>query len=443
MTYTYQQIRTVSFPVMISVLTEQLINITDAIFLGHVGETELGASAIASIYYLAVYMLGFGFSIGLQVMIARKNGEEDYKNTGKSFFQGLYFLIVFAVFLFIISKFISPFILRSLITSDKIYLAVISYIDWRCFGLLFAFPLLAFRSFYVGIMKPRILTVCAIIMICTNILLNWILIFGTTGFAGLGISGAAIASTLAEAIALIVITNFTIIKVKKQIYGLKPVFDMKVIVQLLNLSLWSMLHSFIGVAPWFLFFVSIEHLGKSQLAIANILRSVSTLFFVIVSSLGIVTAAFVSNLSGAKKKSDIIPLCHKIIRFGYILGTPLIIIAFIFKVNIISVYTSDPILIDNAILPYTIMLLNYFIAIPAYTYCNAVMGTGYTKKAFAFQIITIVCYLIYLYFLSRFTTSLSIYWTAEYLFVILVFIFSFGYIRRRFCYDSKMKKPGD
>ena len=45
---------------------EQLINITDAVFLGHVGEVELGASAIAGIYYLAVYMLGFGFSIGLQ-----------------------------------------------------------------------------------------------------------------------------------------------------------------------------------------------------------------------------------------------------------------------------------------------------------------------------------------------------------------------------------------
>ena len=35
---------------------EQLINITDAIFLGHVGEVELGASALAGIYYLAVYM---------------------------------------------------------------------------------------------------------------------------------------------------------------------------------------------------------------------------------------------------------------------------------------------------------------------------------------------------------------------------------------------------
>ena len=70
---------------------EQLINITDAVFLGHVGEVELGASAIAGIYYLAVYMLGFGFSIGLQVMIARRNGECDYGKAGKIFFQGIFF----------------------------------------------------------------------------------------------------------------------------------------------------------------------------------------------------------------------------------------------------------------------------------------------------------------------------------------------------------------
>ena len=38
---------------------EQLINITDAVFLGHVGEVELGASALAGIYYLVTYMLGF------------------------------------------------------------------------------------------------------------------------------------------------------------------------------------------------------------------------------------------------------------------------------------------------------------------------------------------------------------------------------------------------
>ena len=64
MNYTYKQIWLINFPVMMSILMEQLINITDAIFLGHVGEVELGASALASVYYLAIYMLGFGFSLG-------------------------------------------------------------------------------------------------------------------------------------------------------------------------------------------------------------------------------------------------------------------------------------------------------------------------------------------------------------------------------------------
>ena len=47
MNFTSKQIWLINYPVMMSVLVEQLINITDAIFLGHVGETELGASAIA------------------------------------------------------------------------------------------------------------------------------------------------------------------------------------------------------------------------------------------------------------------------------------------------------------------------------------------------------------------------------------------------------------
>ena len=39
--YTYKQIWLINFPVMMSILMEQLINITDAVFLGHVGEVEL------------------------------------------------------------------------------------------------------------------------------------------------------------------------------------------------------------------------------------------------------------------------------------------------------------------------------------------------------------------------------------------------------------------
>lgn len=78
--YTYKQIWLITFPILISLLMEQLIGMTDTAFLGRVGEIELGASAIAGVYYLAIFMMAFGFSIGAQILIARRNGEGNYKD---------------------------------------------------------------------------------------------------------------------------------------------------------------------------------------------------------------------------------------------------------------------------------------------------------------------------------------------------------------------------
>lgn len=55
--YTYKQIWTIAYPILISLIMEQLIGMTDTAFLGRVGEIELGASAIAGVYYLAIFMM--------------------------------------------------------------------------------------------------------------------------------------------------------------------------------------------------------------------------------------------------------------------------------------------------------------------------------------------------------------------------------------------------
>lgn len=119
MNYTYKNIWLINVPVMMSILIEQLINITDAVFLGHVGEIELGASAVAGTWYLAVYMLGFGFSQGLQVVVAQRNGEQRYAETGRIFFQGLFFLSGLAVALCLFSNWFSPVVLSKLIMSGR------------------------------------------------------------------------------------------------------------------------------------------------------------------------------------------------------------------------------------------------------------------------------------------------------------------------------------
>ena len=263
MNYTYRQIWLINYPVMLSILMEQLINITDAVFLGHVGEVELGASALGSIYYLAIYMLGFGFSLGVQVMVGQYNGKGHYTGTGRTFFQGLVFLCVLVILLSLSSYFFSPFLLRYFVHSSEIYCAVIDYLDWRCFGLLFSFPFLAFRSFYIGIVRTNALSWAALAAVLINIPCNYWFVF----VLDRGIAGAAIASSLSEAASLLIIVVYTWLKIDRTDFGLKFIFDKCLLVELWHLSVWSMLHAFISVAPWFLFFVVIERLGEAQLAV--------------------------------------------------------------------------------------------------------------------------------------------------------------------------------
>ena len=425
MDYTYKKIWLISLPVMMSILIEQLINITDALFLGHVGDVELGASALAGICYLALYMLGFGFSVGLQVVIARRNGEQRYAETGTALFPGLTFLLTLALLLCLLTKTLLPLLLRRLITSPDVCRAVISYLDWRIYGLLFSFPFLALRSFLVGITRTKALNMAALTAVLVNIPMNWLLIFGL----GMGISGAAVASSFAELCSLAVLTLHTSRHIGIRNYGLRPTFDFKILKEVFTLSGWTMLQSFMSVALWFLFFLAIERLGETALAASNIIRSISALFSVIVNALAAVTGSLVSNLIGAGSPSLIFPLCRRVIRLGYALGLPLLLLALLLHRTVIEAYTSNPAVIQAASLPFVVMLINYLFALPGYVYLNAVTGTGATRTVFLFQVTTALAYLLCLWGLSHCHVPLAAYWAVEYLFVIILGVQSVIYLK--------------
>ena len=79
----YGRIWTIAYPILLSTLIEQLVGMTDAAFLGRVGEIELGACALGGIFFVAIYMLGLGFSIGTQILLGRRNGQGQYAQLGQ------------------------------------------------------------------------------------------------------------------------------------------------------------------------------------------------------------------------------------------------------------------------------------------------------------------------------------------------------------------------
>jgi Na+-driven multidrug efflux pump len=77
-----------------------------------------------------------------------------------------------------------------------------------------------FRAFYIGVTKTKVLTINAIVMALTNVVLDYALIFGNFGFPEMGIAGAAIASVIAEASSIVFFLIYTYVTVDFKKYGL-------------------------------------------------------------------------------------------------------------------------------------------------------------------------------------------------------------------------------
>ncbi len=79
-----------------------------------------------------------------------------------------------------------------------------------------------FRALYIGITRTKVLTINAIVMALTNVVLDYALIFGKFGLPEMGIKGAAIASVLAEASSILFFVIYTYATVDLKKYGMEP-----------------------------------------------------------------------------------------------------------------------------------------------------------------------------------------------------------------------------
>ena len=430
--YTYKQIWTIAYPILISLIMEQLIGMTDTAFLGRVGEIELGASAIAGVYYLAIFMMAFGFSIGAQILIARRNGEGNYKEIGPIFYQGVYFLLVVAAILFTLSVVFSPHILKNIISSPHIYNAAESYIHWRVYGFFFSFVGVMFRAFFVGTTQTKTLTLNSIVMVLSNVVFNYILIFGKFGFPTLGISGAAIGSSVAELVSMIFYILYTWKKVDWKKYALFNLssFNPKLLSGILNISIWTMIQSFLAMATWFLFFIAVEHLGERPLAVSNIVRSAAMFFFMPVSAFAATTSSLVSNLIGAQATSQVWSTCLKTIKMCYLFVIPIGIIILLAPATFLRIYTDDPQLIRATIPSLFVMMSAVLLSTPGSILFNAVSGTGNTRMALFMEFGTLTFYVLYIiYIVFYLQADVAICWTTEHAYWSILLILGFMYMK--------------
>ena len=415
--YSFKKISAVTLPILVSMLMEHIIGMTDTAFLGRVSEVALGASALGTVYFLAFFVLGTGFSFGAQILIARRNGEKEFSKTGEICYAGGFFLLLLGLILTAGIKFLSPVFMPSMVQSPEICKAAIEYLDWRAYGIIFAFGAAIFRAFYVGIAQTRILTFSSVAMVLANIVLNYGLIFGKYGLPEMGIAGAALASSISEAIALGCYVFYTLKYVDLKKYGFhhfSALFDPGILKKVFSVSCWMMLQPFLAVGVWFFFFIAVEHLGERSLAVINLARTLSALPFIIIHAFATAANSLVSNLIGEGKTAQVWRLVNKLLLCALIFVTPLLLFYALFPELSLRIYTDNMDLIKASVNVTYVMCVASFIQIIGFVLFNAVSGTGAVKTTFAIEFINLIFYIVFVWFIIlKQRPSPAVAWSAE------------------------------
>jgi putative MATE family efflux protein len=429
---TYKQILAIALPIAASIVVPQLNFITNNIFLGHLSKEALAIAGITGVYYLIFAVIGSGLNNGLQSLIARRAGENKMSDIGNLFNQGVVIAMALSLIGILITWLVIPTILRFSLHDERNIQMAIDFLHIRIFGLPFLYLYQMRNALLVGINKSKFLIIGTAVEALSNLLFDYLLIFGKFGFPNLGFNGAAVASIISELLGLIVI--FAVLHwkgINKQFELFKKIkYDAATTKLILVQSSPLIAQYCISIMSWEFFYILIEHHGNNDLAVSNAMRNIFGFFGCFTWAFASTSNAMVSNVIGQGIQNRVIELIYKIMKLNIAFALIVGIILNSFPTLFLSVYGQGPEFIKTAIPVLRVVSAALIIMSASVVWLNAVTGTGNTKINLYIEMMAITLYCCYVYFVLEFLQLSIVYgWLSEWLYWLSMLIPSYVYMK--------------
>jgi putative MATE family efflux protein len=429
----YKYIFALALPIIFGSAVQNIIAVTDSVFLYHYNELDFQAISIASVLYLIVSAIGFGFSRGGQIIIARYKGANNIGGIKKAFYSLVIFELFLASFMFFLLQ-LFPAQILGLVVDDPILLEKgVEYILFRSYGVFFSYVGVALIAYYTGITKPAFIVVDTLVLLIVNLVFNYVLIFGNWGFEAMGMAGAGLASSIAEFAAFITFIVYMLLErnpVVPKIFS-KPVLEVAYFKDIYKISINIVLQVIVSLGSYLIFFGIIENLGRYELGVSNLIRLLYLLLSV--PSWGFASAmnTISSNLCGADNLNEIIPVTHRVAILNVGLTMLLSIPILVFPEQLLYPLfgKQDMSLIQNSQPMFYMLIVIMFLFSLGSIYFDSIIGLGKTRWGFYVKLCTSVSYLLLLYYIVEYTGyGLKMAWATEIFYWILIIAFSYHFL---------------
>lgn len=275
-------------PMVMEMLMQSIFELVDAYFVGKLGAAALNAVGAGASLIIIVLAIAFGMTMGVTAMVARRIGEKDPEGAGNVAFQSIMAAIGISVPIALIGVFLAPQLLRTIATPEPV-VAIGSTYCAILFGSNTAIVLLfvinaIFRGAGDAVLALKALALANLL----NIILDPILIFGFGPIPAMGLTGAAVATTIGRSVGVAYQLSL-LLRRKTRVRIRRPRLDLPVMGRFLGISAPAVFQMFIATACYLLLFALINSFGENTAAAYTV--SVRIIVFALFPAWGMGNAA--------------------------------------------------------------------------------------------------------------------------------------------------------
>lgn len=185
-----------TLPAVIGVAAIMSIGIVDAYFIGQLGSAPLAAISFIFPVAVASTSLGVGVMVGINSVVARALGEDDFERAARRANFGIVFAIACGVLMGLSLWLAIDPIFTAMNAPDALMPLIRAYMTPYACGFPLSLAIMGFNGVLRGQGEAKRTSTVSIAYAAANMVLNPILITGAFGFKGFGIAGSAYATLI-------------------------------------------------------------------------------------------------------------------------------------------------------------------------------------------------------------------------------------------------------
>lgn len=328
---------------MIGQLGIIILSFADTMMIGHYGTAELAAAGFVNNIFNLVIIFSTGFSYGLTPVVGNHYGRGEHASVGRLLKNALAvnsvaasaLVLIMGLLYFNVHRLGQPAELLPLIRPYYLVLLI---------SLFLVLVFNAFKQFADGItdtLTPMFILLGGNLL---NIILNWILIYGKSGFPEMGLLGAGIATLSARVMMLVV---FIVIFLTSKKY--KPYLDgfrasrvnKEDFISLNRMGMPVALQMGMETASFSFSTIMVGWLGTIALAAHHVMLTVGQLGFMLYYGMAAAVAVMASNYHGQKNIDGVRKAVSAGFRIILVMAAAVSIPLLIMRTDVGSLFTEN------------------------------------------------------------------------------------------------------